>query len=214
MLPCIRCKQTTRPYIFFQLRRHRLPFLFFNLQTQKSSSKYDAMHILAMLALPARYGEDPFNNSVTGRGRTVVMPSISAWASWTAWMPLSMIGPSHFSRTRTRSPPTSRKYPSSPRAATRFHARVLIGLVEQSAEGLRSVAKDYGLWSAQLRAQKRYLTVFSSPLPLIWQRVPSTLASFLSRLHLYCPPASPLFNSSKHWKQARRLRSGSIPSRR
>ena len=59
-------------------------------------------------------------------------------------MPLSMIGPSHFSRTRTRSPPTSRKYPSSPRAATRFHARVLIGLVEQSAEGLRSVAKGYG----------------------------------------------------------------------
>ena len=51
------------PIFFFQLRRHRLPFLFFNLQTQKSPSKYEAMHILAILALPARYGEDPFNNS-------------------------------------------------------------------------------------------------------------------------------------------------------
>ena len=52
------------PVFLFQLRRHRLPFLFFNLQTQKSPRKYDAMHILlAILALPARYGEDPFNNS-------------------------------------------------------------------------------------------------------------------------------------------------------
>ena len=54
------------PIFFFSTSPSPPSFLIFycNLQTQKSPRKYDAMHILlAILALPARYGEDPFNNS-------------------------------------------------------------------------------------------------------------------------------------------------------